>query len=147
MKVVIRKKSPYQCEYQIIRKDNSVDFISLETTTYLLHDICHFVVENQLSYSKGFWGLLASGHNFTSLVGKENPDTEELRFIEKIVGPVQSVHWGHIPQENFAVHIQHLQFNLPASTLTTCLSEIKLLTEQWRQLTVGEQLMLVWPLN
>lgn len=91
MKIEIKKNIQFQCEYTITRKDKSIDLTILETKTYFLHDICHFVVEKNLQYSKGFWGMLSQGHSFKEQIGKDNPQTNELRFIEQIVGPVQSV--------------------------------------------------------
>jgi hypothetical protein len=144
MKIEIKKQTQFQCEYTITRKDKSIEFTSLETKTYLLHDICHYVVEKNLQYPRGFWGMLAQGHSFKELVGKENPQTTELRFIEQIVGPVQSAHWGHIPRQNFEEHIRHLDFTMTADILTSCLEEIDSIIENWRQLAVGKQLILEW---
>lgn len=144
MKIEIKKKTQYQCEYTIKRKDKSVELIALETKTYFLHDMCHYVVEKNLQYSKGFWGLLSLGHSFKELFGKDNPQTTELRFIEQIVGPVQSVYWGHIPKQNFEEHISHLDFTVTENILTSCLTEINSIIENWQQLPVGQQLTLEW---
>jgi hypothetical protein len=147
MTIQIKKKTNYLCEYTLTRVDKSVEQITLETKTYLLHDVCHYVVEKNLNYSKGFWGMLASGHSFEELFGKDNPQTVELRFIEQIVGPVQSVYWGHISKENFATYIQHLDFSIPEETLTACISEITSIMQQWQQLIPGQELTLHWKLS
>ena len=144
MKIQITKKTAYQCEYAITRRDKSVEVISLETKTYFVHDICHYVVEKNLKYSNGFWGMLSQGHSFNELFGKDNPKTAELRFIEQIVGPVQSVHCGYIPEQNFEEHIRHLDFKIAANILSDCLTEIDSLIENWRQLPIGQQLTLEW---
>ncbi|WP_025764538.1 hypothetical protein [Dyadobacter tibetensis] len=144
MKIEIKKKTQFQSEYTITRKDKSIELINLETKTYFLHDICHFVVEKNLQYSKGFWGMLSQGHSFKELFGKDNPQTNELRFIEQIVGPVQSVYWGHIPKQNFDEYIRHLDFIMTENILNSCLDEINSIMENWRQLSVGEQLIIEW---
>lgn len=146
MKIEIKKKTHYISEYTITRDDKSVEVINLETKTYFVHDICHYVVEKNLAYSKGFWGMLSQGHTFNELLGKENPLTVELRFIEQIVGPVQSVHWGHIPKENFEQSIRHLNFTVSENILNSCLTEIKTIIESWGQLQAGQQLTLEWKL-
>jgi hypothetical protein len=92
MKINIKKKTQYQYEDKITRKDKSIEIISLESKTHLLHDICHYVVERNLKYTKGFWGMLSLGHSFKELFGKDNPQTTELRFIAQIVGPIQSIY-------------------------------------------------------
>jgi hypothetical protein len=146
MKIKIKKKTQYNCEYTITRKDKSIEIISLEAKAYLLHDICHYAVEKNLQYTKGFWGMLSLGHSFKELFGKDNPQTTELRFIEQIVGPIQSVYWGHINKQNFEEHIRHLDFTMTENILTSCLTEINLIIENWRQLPVGKELTLEWNL-
>jgi len=146
MKIEIKKATAYQCEYRITRNDGSVELISLETKTYLLHDICHYVVEKNLEYSKGFWGMLSKGHSFNELFGKDNPQTTELRFIEQIVGPVQSVYWGHIPKHNFGQFTAHLNFTMRDDILNTCIAEIEAIMEDWKQLPTGHTLTLDWKL-
>lgn len=146
MKIEIKKTTNYQCGYTITREDNSIEYITLETKTYLVHDICHFVVEKNLGYSKGFWGMLSQGHTFNELFGKDNPQTRKLRFIEQIVGPVQSVYSGHIPKQDFNQFIQHLDFKIQSDVLEDCLTEIELIITKWEQLIVGHKLNLEWNL-
>jgi hypothetical protein len=144
MKIEIKKATPYQSEYTITRDDKSVEVISLETKTYLVHDICHYVVEKNLQYSKGFWGMLSKGYALNELFGKDNPQTTELRFIEKIVGPVQSTYLGYIPRQHFEEFIKHLDFTMPESILNTCLTEIETTVKKWEQLSTGQRLTLEW---
>ena len=147
MKIEIQKLSNYQCLYTITRADQSVERITLETKTYLVHDICHFAVEKNLGYTNGFWGMLSQGYTLSALFGKDNPQTEELRFIEKIVGPVQSVYSGHTPKEDFQNYTAHLDFTMTANVLSACLTEIRTIIENWEQLVVGQQLILVFTLK
>lgn len=146
MKIELKKATNYQCKYTLIREDTSVELITLETKTYLLHDVCHYVVEKNLEYRKGFWGMLSSGYSFESLFGKDNPQTTELKFIEQIVGPVQSAHSGHIPSQDFDQFMKHLNFKMPEGVLDTCLSEIKDIMQSWEQLPVGQHITLDWKL-
>jgi hypothetical protein len=146
MKIEIMNKMQYQCQYNITRTDKSVERIVIDTKTYFVHDICHCVVEKNLNYSKGFWSMLSLGHSLNELFGKDNPQTTELRFIEQIVGPVQFVHWGYIPKHDFAEHIQHLDFTMTENLLTSCLTEINLIIQNWRQLQMGQQIALEWKL-
>lgn len=146
MKIEIKKATKYQCEYRITRFDKSVELISLETKTYFIHDICHYVVEKNLAYSKGFWGMLSQGYSFQELFGKDNVLTAELRFIEQVVGPVQSVFSGNMKKENFDLFIQHTNVTMREGMLDTCLIEIGDIFKNWEQLPVGEQLILDWKL-
>lgn len=142
MKIELKKKTEYECEYTLTRANKSVEQISLETKTYFVHDICHYVVENNLKYSKGFWGMLANGYNFNELFGKNNPQTEELRFIEQIVGPIQSVFSGHIPKADLDQYIGHLDFVMKENILDKCLADIRTIINKWEQLAIGQQITL-----
>lgn len=144
MKIEIRKMHPSQHTYTLTRADGTKETIALDTKTYLLHDICHFVVEKQLQYPKGFWGMLARGHTFNALFGKDNPMTTELRFIEQIVGPVQSVHSGHMVKKDLGPYLKHLDFTLAEHFLDTLLAEIGNIMAQWKKLEMGQQLTLEW---
>lgn len=144
MKILITKINNQQCKYTITRDDGSVEQIVLDLKTYLLHDICHYVVEKHLGYKKGFWGMLAQGHSFRALLGKENTLTEELRFIEKIVGPIQAVYSCYFPKQDLATHIAHLNFDVKENVLENSLAEIKNIVKQWDELTFDRSLELDW---
>ncbi len=146
MKIELNKKSEYRCEYVVSRKDNSTEVITLDIKTYFLHDITHFVVEKELGFHKGFWGMLSKGYSFDELFGKDNPKTEELRFVEQIVGPVQSVVSGHIPLSDFEKSIDHLNYNFPETNLHIILSEISSIIDSWKRLEIGQKLILNWDL-
>ncbi|SDN09918.1 hypothetical protein [Kriegella aquimaris] len=88
--------------------------------------------------------MLFLRHTFNELFGKDNPQTTKLRFIEQIIGPVQSVYWGHIPIENFEEYTTYLDFNLLENILIICLDEINSIMENWQQLPIGGHLMLEW---
>ncbi|WP_268224357.1 hypothetical protein [Sinomicrobium oceani] len=145
MKIEIKKQN-HQCEYTLTRANGSMESITLDTKTYLLHDICHFAVEKHLKYPKGFWGMLAQGHAFLDLFGKDNPQTTELRFIEQMVGPVQSVHSGHIPKQDLGLYIEHLDSTIEENVLDAMLAEIGTTMAHWEKLEVGQQLTLEWNL-
>lgn len=144
MKILLKKLNSLQCEYTIIREDSSTEQIILDSKTYFAHDVCHYVVEKHLGYTKGFWGMLAQGYSFKELLGKENSLTEELRFIEKIVGPIQAVYSGYFPKKELGIHIEHLDFEVNSSVLENCLIEIDLILKKWEKLSFGQLLELEW---
>lgn len=144
MKIDITKKNTHQCEYGLTRTNGSKETITLDSRTYLLHDVCHFVVEQHLGYPNGFWGMLALGHTFKDLFGKDNPQTTELRFIEQIIGPIQSIHSGHIPKQDLGLYLEHLDFTIPEPVLDGILTEIGAIIAQWYKLEVGQRFTLEW---
>ncbi len=144
MQIGIKKLSPYQNEYTITRPDGTTDSTILDAKTYFIHDITHFVVEKYFGYLNGFWGMLAKGFRFNELLGKENIATADLRSIEKIVGPVQSVYMGFIPKEQFALYTEHLDFNEDELWLENRVDEVNYIVSEWSVLKAGEQLVLSW---
>ncbi|HMR84948.1 MAG TPA: hypothetical protein PKE30_17505, partial [Niabella sp.] len=103
-------------------------------------------VEKHLEYTKGFWGMIAAGYRLSDLLGKNNPQTDALRFIENIVGPVQSLLWGHLSVDDFEQYTQHINFRMPSNILTACVAEARQLFNYWNQLVMGQQLVLEWTL-
>ncbi len=144
MRIVITKKSQHQCEYKMERGDGSQEHITLDTKTYIEHDICHYAVESVFGYENGFWGMLAQGYRFDQLFGKENELTEELRQIEKIVGPIQSVYAGYYDKESLPMMISHLEIELDHIKVEQSLQLMDDLLGQWRQLEINDSLRLVW---
>lgn len=118
--------------------------ITLDMKTFLLHDVCHYVVEKNMGYAKGFWGMLAEGYTFNQLSGKNNPQTAGLRFAEQIVGPVQNTFLGNIPEEDFEFYVAHLDVTMTQPVLQACLLEIETILKSWAFLTTGKQLDLEW---
>jgi hypothetical protein len=146
MKIQIKKLSPYFCEYKLNGDKQNTVITGLDVKTYLIHDITHFVVEQHLDYKDGFWGMLAQGYGFNELSGKENELTPGLRAVEKIVGPVQSVYMGFVKKEEFEMHTSHLDIKIDLQGLENCLDQIKKIESEWKQLAIGEELVLIWSL-
>jgi hypothetical protein len=101
-----------------------------------------------LNYKKGFWGMIALGYKMSELTGKENGLTENSRFIEKIVGPVQSIVSGHLPVEKFRDFTAYLNSEL-ANTLPVeeVVNQINTLLKQWQGLAYGESMVLNFEVN
>lgn len=130
-------------EVKVTRKNAATSRVRLETKTYFLHDICHFFVEKELNYKNGFWGMLAQGYDFTELSGKENVMTEELRFIEQIVGPVQMMVSGHINSTYFKEVPEYLDTKLLENfSVEEVVDKIKECLLQWNKLSFGQSLSL-----
>jgi hypothetical protein len=90
--------------------------------------------------------MLSIGHSLQELFGKENPLTPELRFIEQIVGPIQSVYAGHLLKQQFSQFINHLNFEISDLILNNCLEEIATIQNHWRNLEIGKSITLTWTL-
>lgn len=58
------------------------------------HDFVHYAVESELGFDRGFWGLIASGH-----------DPEEVQELAKTAGHA-SARRAQVPAEDFVPAIQ-----------------------------------------
>lgn len=146
MKIEIKKISNFKSHYCINRTDGSEEVITLDTKTFLTHDLCHYVVEKRLEFKNGFWGLLSQGYAFKELFGRENELTEELKFVEKVVGPIQSVYMGYFKKEDLSMLIHHIDIEVNIDKVDACLLELGDLTNKWKNMTLGDTLQLDWDL-
>jgi len=144
MKIEITKENGTTHSYRIHRSDNTSEEIELDTKTYLLHDVCHYVTESILHYPKGFWGMLAAGYTFQGLFGKENPQTTELRFIEQIVGPVSMVYLGQIQPVDYRTYTAHIDFSWPDNFIEQAVKQVQDIMNAWGKLKYREQLVAEW---
>jgi hypothetical protein len=143
MKIVFRKLNLSSHSLSVIRNGVVFDEVVLDTRTYFLHDIVHYCVETELKLIGGFWGMIAKGYKMAQLSGKNNGLTEELRRVERIVGPVQSVFSGHLSIEMFEEHMKLIDF-VPQNVdfVGNVIAKAKVLVEQWKYLPTGECLEL-----
>ena len=141
MKITFTKINHGSHTVHIKRNDGSEASVILDTPTYFFHDICHYAVEKTLHFADGFWGMLNKGYGFEELSGKENQLTVALRYIECIVGPVQSVAQGFMPADFFPTAISYLA---PAFDATALLQEslrcIKQVQQSWDKLAFNNYL-------
>jgi hypothetical protein len=96
MKLDIRltKISPTHHKFEAIREDGMREIAELETKSFLFHDLLHFAVESEAKLQHSFYGLLASGHRYAELSGKEVMSTDfgqEILHTERIVGALTGV--------------------------------------------------------
>lgn len=88
--------------------------------------------------------MLSEGYSFNELLGKENKLTEELRFVETVVGPVQSIYLGYFKKDDSDTLTDHINFDISENVLDDCLTEIEAILEKWEDLPVGSNLNLEW---
>ena len=143
MKIELKKIDFSNHEVIIIRSDNTTEKTILDTKTYLLHDICHFYVEQELKTSDGFWGMLAQGYRLEQLFGKTNQLTEKLRIIESIVGGTQSVFSNHMNETDFWNYLKSTEFSKTDSGfLVKVIPRITEFMDEWKYLPIGKTIIL-----
>ncbi len=143
MKVTFTKLNKAQHQVSIERDNSSTESVVLNTETYFLHDLCHFVVEQELCLFQGFWGMLNQGYSFAELSGKENPLTEELRKIECIVGGLQAMYMGHQTEEEYLHYLSAVHITLSdTGFIQRALTKIEVLHTKFRYMPLAADLTL-----
>ena len=143
MEIYLKRINASHHELSIVRTDKTTEHIMLNTKTYLLHDVCHFYVEQILEIDDGFWGMLAQGYRIEQLSGKTNQLTEQLRLIECIVGGVQSVYSKHMDQAGFWNYMQTVDYDIAdTSFLEKVIPQINKFMNRWNYLPAGQTVTL-----
>lgn len=79
-----------QHRLEIVREDGSRDVATLETRSYLLHDLLHLAVETEAAFANGFWGCLAAGKTLNDMNDRSGESMKEyageMATIEQTVG-------------------------------------------------------------
>jgi hypothetical protein len=75
---------------EIARDDGSRESLTLETRSYLLHDLLHLAVETEAGLQTGFWGCLARGKTLADMNDRTGQSMKEhsadMATIEQAVG-------------------------------------------------------------
>lgn len=143
MKITFTKINQAQHRVSIERDALSTEAVILQSDTYFLHDLCHYVVEQELLLSDGFWGMLNKGHSFAELGGKTNPLTEELRKIECIVGGLQAMYLGHQTKAGYLNYLSSVDIKLADTTfIERALTKIEVLYTKFKYLQIGSEFTL-----
>jgi hypothetical protein len=104
MKIAFQKISNDQHRLTIERADGSSETSVLETKSLLLHDFIHLAIELEAGLQGSFWGLVASGHSFSALAGKDEMqskpiDRTEVAITEIVVGAFTGMLQRSVPAE------------------------------------------------
>lgn len=104
MKITFQKISNDQHRLTIERADGSSETSVLETKSLLLHDFIHLAIELEAGLKESFWGLVAAGHSFLALAGKdemqgEEIDRSEVAITEIVVGAFTGMLQRSVPAE------------------------------------------------
>jgi hypothetical protein len=83
---------------EIVRADGSREDATLETRSYLLHDLLHLAVEAEARLETGFWGCLAAGKTLADMNDRSGRAMQEysgdMATVEQAVGALTSAAKG-----------------------------------------------------
>src|SRR3954469_11423192 len=90
MEILLTRLTDDQHRLEIVRADGSRDGVTLETRSYLLHDLLHLAVEAEAGLGTGFWGCLASGKTLADMNDRSGAAMKEyaaeMATAEQVVG-------------------------------------------------------------
>ena len=157
MLIEFKKKNDFSV--LTICRDDQTECWEKVSEVGVLHDLVHFVVERQLEFSRGFYGLINEGYSIPDFeIRREERPTElipanlpkESIQAEFIVGLIQTGMWdGSSPESIFQTIQQVLvekEITFPAQLKLPLLAEILIeardLITQWQSLSDKEVLSL-----
>jgi hypothetical protein len=100
------------------------------------HDLAQLVVEATLGLQDGFWGLLANGATFKSVVGRRRTK------------PGQQLIGAHREALNAAEHLANAHVTAWRTGAPTPTGPaLDAMFARWQALAVGEELLVDWPIQ
>jgi len=99
----------------------------------LPHDLAQLVVEATLGLQHGFWGLLANGATFRSVVGRRRtqPGQHLIRVHRKALNATEHIANAHVTAWR-------------TGRSTPARAALDAMYDRWRALPVGEELCVDW---
>lgn len=140
----LHRRSAEQHDLALRIDDGPTVSVTLETRSFLVHDLVHWCVEAELELDEGFWGLLASGVPLDVLNDREMPPStfKTLWRVEGLVGPLQSYLQGRLPNH---LLVEALPASFTPSNLVGVEARFRTALGAWKATPFGAALQLSWP--
>lgn len=154
------KNTPTHHTFEVIRSDGSNESASLETKSFMPHDLIHFAYESLAGCNHSFYGMLASGTTLADFKTMDSMQsggdtTKEMIVTERITGPLTAYLHGGISEDAFLATLQNmfdsedaiLPPHMTARFLKWLSEEYRGLIGQWNSLPHHVPMELVWKEN
>jgi len=108
--IELTKVSPTHHTLGYIREDRTGETVELETRSFLVHDLIHFVVETEAGLKDSFYGLLCQGAQYSQLSenGIQDTDDIEVRHTERVVGMLDGVVKNNVTSSQFMAGLRNV---------------------------------------
>lgn len=117
--------------------------LTLDTRSFLVHDLAHYAAEAEAGLLGGFWGLTAAGADPRALVAFDGAGGE-LAVAEALSAPLQSLWHGRMePGLYEALAAAHVP--AAAGFAERALERMRTVMGAWRATPFGGALELEWP--
>ena len=153
MEILLTKKENNQNVLSCKRKDGSITWKRI-TPFFVLHDICHYVVEKTIPLKNAFYGMVAAGTAISDFeLTKDNRNfilADEAIYAEQLVN-LLAIEYAQGKMENFAELFadicekelsSSLQVLLNSDKLGEIRKMLKTLMEKWNSLPGRETMIL-----
>jgi len=151
--IYIKKISSDHHEFRYVRRDGTGEAITLDTKSYLLHDLIHFAIERRARLEFSFYGLLAHSGDYESLSDVDLHEESfggELGMTERIVGGLTPVIRGNVTPEQFLAGARNLieayQKKLPQwldqGFIADVEEDLRRIIGEWSEIVFGDTLIL-----
>ena len=155
MDILLTKLTNDRHRLDIVRRDGSRESATLETRSYLLHDLLHLAVETEAGLNSGFWGCLARGRTLADMndrSGQAMGDASaELLAVEQIVGVLTSAAKGAPASEVLAALVRWTEAEgralppwLDSSFIMRVQARLRTLMGHWRGTGHGQTMTVEW---
>jgi hypothetical protein len=146
VRVLFTKLSDERHALEIVRDDATRERVELDSRSFLVHDLAHFVVEKEANTARGFWGLLASGTRFAQLTPdalKLDPLHDDLMRAEGLAAPFQTL-WGARDTAHLDEKSAWYASRTSEEFTAACLERMRRIWGHWRATKYGETMELTW---
>lgn len=151
--IYITKISSDHHEFRYVRSNGTGEAITLDTKSFLLQDLIHFVVERRAKLAYSFYGLLAHSGTYEALSDAELDEEHfggELGMTKRIVGGLTPVMKGDITPEQFLAGARNLieayQKKLPywldQGFIADIQVDLRRIIGEWNSIVNGDTLIL-----
>ncbi len=157
MNLVLKRTSPTHHTLTVLEGDRR-EVVTLETKTYLYHDLLHFAIETEAGLVDSFYGKLARGVGYEELSLPEMPtggaQRDEGLMTERIVGVMTGALRGDASASDAVSALENL---LRASGETApewwnesfvlrIKERMRRLLGEWNGTPFGSEMRLVYPI-
>jgi hypothetical protein len=155
MQIRYIKIRPERYRLECTRQNGSKTSAELETRSFLIHDLMHFVVENRASLSDSFYGPIARGKELVDVTPKTMREEgaslgEEAQTTEIVVATLQSKGDTSPKARQIGISEYLALSGLPLPEYLTSewceevMNEHRELMRRWNNMRIGGEIALQW---
>lgn len=141
MQILLRKLTRDLHSLCVIRRDGSSESRTLNSRSFLRHDLAHYAVEAELPIHAGYWGSVARGASLSG-EGLQGPDIE---LAESLAGPVQTLMRLNAEPMQYLKMLYRVQPECASASFALRLHDrVRQLNGHWQGTPYGSTMCIEW---